>query len=73
MTFVMSSEVETSLDSSAVLRTAGDLIRSLPVRSASGLPVYVVASPAALFSTALRSARNDNGRRERFIEVLKAQ
>jgi hypothetical protein len=30
-----------------------DLIRSLPVRSASGLPIYVAASPAAPFSTLL--------------------
>jgi hypothetical protein len=30
-----------------------DLIRSLPVRSASGLFVHVAASPAASFSTAL--------------------
>ena len=37
-----------------------DLIRSLPVRSTSGLPVYVAASPAAPFSTTLRFARNDN-------------
>src|SRR5437667_4008734 len=31
-----------------------DLIRSLPVRSTFGLPVYVAASPAASFSTSLR-------------------
>src|SRR4029450_4833032 len=37
-----------------------DLIRSLPVRSTFGLPVYLAASQAAPFSTALRSARNDN-------------
>ena len=55
---VMSSEVETSLDVYATGMTR-DLIRSLPVRSASGLPVYVAASPSAPFSTALRSARND--------------
>ena len=30
-----------------------DLIRSLPVRSACGLPVHVAASPAAPFSTEL--------------------
>ena len=30
-----------------------DLIRSLPVRSASGLPVYLAASPAARFSTSV--------------------
>jgi 23S rRNA (cytosine1962-C5)-methyltransferase len=48
----MSSEVETSL----ILR---DLIRSLPVRSASGLPVYVAASQTAPFSTTLCSAWND--------------
>src|SRR5438552_3381422 len=30
-----------------------DLTRSLPVRSTFGLPVYVVASPAAPFSTPL--------------------
>jgi hypothetical protein len=38
------------------------LIRSLPVRSASGLPVYVAAAQAAPFSTALRYARNDRTR-----------
>src|SRR6266850_263064 len=54
--FVMSSEVETSL---FLILTARDLIRSLLVRSASGLPVHVAASPAAPFSTPLRSARND--------------
>src|SRR6266487_5652830 len=36
-----------------------DLIRSLPIRSASGLPVYVAASRAAPFSTTLCSARSD--------------
>jgi 23S rRNA (cytosine1962-C5)-methyltransferase len=36
-----------------------DLIRSLSVRSASGLPLYVAASRAAPFSTTLCSARND--------------
>jgi hypothetical protein len=51
----MSSGVETSL-----IPGSRDLIRSLPVRSTSGLPVYVAASPAAPFSTALRSARIDN-------------
>jgi hypothetical protein len=35
-----------------------DLIRSLAVRSASGLPVHVAASPAAPFSTSLRLTRN---------------
>jgi len=30
-----------------------DLIRSLPVRSATGLPVHVAASPTAPFSTTL--------------------
>src|SRR5882757_2423878 len=34
-----------------------DLIRSLPVRSASGLPVHVAASPAAPFSTSLGMTR----------------
>jgi hypothetical protein len=53
----MSSEVETSL-----ILIARDLIRSLPVRSASDLPVYVAASRAAPFSTALRFARNDRGK-----------
>jgi hypothetical protein len=62
---VMSSEVETSLDFPAA-EIARHLIRSLPVRSASGLPVYVAASPAAPFSTALRSARNDNGLEDAF-------
>src|SRR5260370_35162605 len=52
----MSSEVETSL---FLILIARDLIRSLLVRSASGLPVHVAASPAAPFSTPLRSARND--------------
>jgi len=33
--------------------TQRDLIRSLPVRSASGLRVHVAASPAAPFSTSL--------------------
>jgi hypothetical protein len=37
-----------------------DLIRSLPVRSTFGLPVYVTASPAIPFSTSLRFARNDS-------------
>src|SRR5206468_10813095 len=46
--FVMSSEVETSL-----LLKSRDLVRSLPIRSTSGLPVYVAASPAAPFSTPL--------------------
>jgi hypothetical protein len=36
-----------------------DLIRSLAIRSVSGLPVHVAASPAAPFSTSLRFARND--------------
>jgi hypothetical protein len=52
----MSSEAETSL---IILGVARDLIRSLPVRSTFGLPVYVAASPAAPFSTPLRFARND--------------
>ena len=39
--------------------TPRDLIRSLPARSACGLPVDVAASLAAPFSTLLRSARND--------------
>ena len=46
-------EVETSLDGSETVR---DLIRSLPVRSAAGPPVYVAASPTASFSTAFRRA-----------------
>jgi hypothetical protein len=50
----MSSEVETSLIKSK------DLIRPLPVSSTSDLPVCVAASPAAPFSNAPRSARNDN-------------
>ena len=37
-----------------------DLIRSLPVRSTFGLPIFVAASPAASFSTTLRSARNNS-------------
>jgi hypothetical protein len=45
----MSSKVETSLDNSF----ARDLIRSRPVLSTFGLPVYVAASPAAPFSTTL--------------------
>src|SRR6266481_8049807 len=53
---VMSSEVETSL---FLIQTARDLICSLPVHSASGLPVYVAASSAAPFSTLLRVARID--------------
>ena len=36
-----------------------DLIRSLPVRSACGLPVHVAASQPLHFSTPLRSPRND--------------
>src|SRR5205809_6587757 len=44
----------------SLISIARDLIRSLPVRSTSGLPVYVAASPAAPFSTTLRVARNDN-------------
>ena len=39
-----------------------DSIRSLPVRLASGLPVYVAASQAAPFSTTFCSARNDKQR-----------
>ncbi len=39
--------LETSLD----YERMRDLIRSLPVRSAFGLPVYVAASQAAPFST----------------------
>jgi tetratricopeptide (TPR) repeat protein len=35
------------------MATRRDLIRSLPVRSASDLPVYVAASPAAPFSTSI--------------------
>jgi len=41
----MSSEVETSLD-----LISRELIRSLPDRTAFGLPVYVAASQAAPFS-----------------------
>src|SRR5207249_11594415 len=44
-----------------------DLIRSLRVPSASGLPVYVAASVAAPFSTALHFARNN---RRLGIEIL---
>src|SRR5438552_15633658 len=44
----------------SLISIARDLIRSLPVRSTSGLPVYVASSPAAPFSTSLRFARNDN-------------
>jgi hypothetical protein len=36
-----------------------DLIRLLPVRSASGLSVYVAASPAAPFSTSLGMTNNN--------------
>ncbi|PYK55681.1 MAG: hypothetical protein DME48_03980 [Verrucomicrobia bacterium] len=35
------------------------MIRSLPARSAFGLPGYVAASPTAPFSTALRSLGQD--------------
>ena len=50
-------ERETSLNS---FRLGGrDLIRSLPVRSASTLSVYVTAAPVAPFSNTLRYARND--------------
>src|SRR5213592_3874699 len=59
--------VDRSGDISGHQETIRDLIRSLPVRSASGLPVYVAASRAAPFSTPLRFARND--RRSR-IEIL---
>jgi aminopeptidase N len=45
-------EVETSRCASVKV-TSRDLIRSLPVRSAFGLPVHVAASPAAPFSTSL--------------------
>jgi len=46
--FVIPSEVEESL-------IVCYLIRSLPVRSTSGLPVYVAASPAAPFSAVLET------------------
>jgi hypothetical protein len=55
----MSSEVETFLITS-FSQASRDLIRSLPVRSASGLPVYVAASQPLHSATSLRSARNDN-------------
>ena len=48
----MSSEVETSREGTLEV-TPRDLIRSLAVRSASGLPVHVAASPATPFSTSL--------------------
>ena len=44
--------LETSLDLNK-MQEPRDLIRSLPVRSASGLPVYVAASRAAPFSSSL--------------------
>src|SRR5437762_8572639 len=51
---VMSSEVETSL--ALCLWMSRDLIRSLPVRSASGLPVYLAAFPGC---SVLHFGRND--------------
>ncbi len=42
-----------SRDISRHIEIIRDLIRSLPVRSAFGLPVYVAASPAVSFSTSL--------------------
>jgi hypothetical protein len=48
---VLLSEVEGSLEIRLV--RPRDLIRSLPVGSAFGLPVHVAASPATPFSTAL--------------------
>jgi len=47
---VIPSEVEESCRKTSKLAPQG-LIRSLPVRSASGLPVHVAASPAGPFST----------------------
>jgi hypothetical protein len=44
-----------------------------PLARPLGLPVHVEVSPTAPFSTALRSARNDNVLEEAFVEVLKAQ
>src|SRR5438132_12932119 len=49
-TSLRTGSVETSQYSFFRVR---DLIRSLPVRSASGLPVYLAASPAARFSTSV--------------------
>ena len=43
----------------ASLTTMKDLIRSLPVRSAFGLPVDVAASPAAPFSTSLGMTKKE--------------
>ena len=61
----MSSEVETSLI------VPKDLIRSLPVRSASGLPVHVAASPAAPFSTNLGMTKKARAiARSRFDDYL---
>jgi hypothetical protein len=48
----MPGEVETS-SGLCEIETMRDLIRSLPVRSAFGLPVYVAASQAAPFSPSL--------------------
>src|SRR6058998_1587220 len=51
----MSTEVEISLN---IPETVRDLIRSLPVRSAYGLPVDVAASPAVPFSTSLEMTKD---------------
>jgi hypothetical protein len=47
------SKAESKDPEACLLVTQRALIRSLPVRSASGLPVHVAASPAAPFSTSL--------------------
>jgi GTPase len=49
---VILSEVEGSRGTTSTV-SPRDLIRSRPVRSASGLPVHVTASPATPFSTSL--------------------
>jgi hypothetical protein len=49
----MLSEAERSRNISKFQIKVRDLIRSLPVRSTSGLPVHVAASPAAPFSNSL--------------------
>jgi hypothetical protein len=53
----MLSEAERSRNISKFQIKVRDLMRSLPVRSTSGLPVYVAASPAAPFSTSLGMTR----------------
>ena len=51
-----------------------DLIRSLPIRSAFGLPVYVATSQAAPFLTPnVFGARNDKNARLEWKRVLRAQ